>query len=104
MTSRRAFNYAEFVKGWRALAADHGLDPITGCYNYADDAGWWKRPEMWTDAGISHSCVERDAIASHRSTGPRRARTGRTEDAGRRGAGRMARRRRGALTADSCCP
>ena len=44
MTSRRPFNYAEFVAGWRAIAADHGIDPVTGCYNYADDPGWWKRP------------------------------------------------------------
>ena len=59
------FNYARFVAGWRAIAADHGIDPISGQYNYADDAGWWmKDPLMWADAGPAASCVERDAIAS----------------------------------------
>lgn len=62
--TRRAFDYRAFRDGWRKLAADHGIDPITGCYNYADDAGWWKRPELWHDPGPSASIVERDAIAS----------------------------------------
>jgi hypothetical protein len=62
---RRPFDYKAFVAGWRAIAADHGIDPVSGQYNYADDAGWWKRdPLMWIDQGPAHSCVERDAISS----------------------------------------
>lgn len=64
MTARRAFDLAAFRKGWRDLAADHGLDPITGEPLAATDAGWWKDPEMWSDPGPAHSVVEAQAIAS----------------------------------------
>lgn len=63
--ARKPFDYSAFVAGWRELCADHGLDPRTGQYTYADDPRWWaKDPLMWTDAGPAHSIVERDAIAS----------------------------------------
>ena len=62
MTPRR-FAYSRFVTDWRSLAADHGLDPLTGEYTYADDPLWWaKRPEAWHDPGIAHSKVEAEAI------------------------------------------
>jgi hypothetical protein len=65
MTTRRPFDYRAFRDGWRALAADHGIDPRTGQYAYADDARWWaKDPLMWTDAGPAHSSVEQAAFAS----------------------------------------
>jgi hypothetical protein len=64
MTKRKPFDYKAFVAGWRELCADHGLDPRTGLYTYADTPGWWKRVELWHDAGVAHSVVERDAIAS----------------------------------------
>lgn len=65
MTKRKPFDYRAFRDGWRALAADHGIDPRTGQYAYTDDARWWaKDPLMWTDAGPAHSIVERDAISS----------------------------------------
>jgi len=62
LTPRR-FDYRAFVTDWRSLAADHGLDPLTGEYTYADDPLWWaKRPEAWHDPGLAHSRVEAEAI------------------------------------------
>ena len=63
--ARKPFDYKAFVSQWRELCAAHSIDPRTGQYTYMDDARWWARdPLMWTDAGVAHSVVERDAIAS----------------------------------------
>ena len=56
---RRRFDYAEILQGWRAIAADNGLDPLTGTR-----IGWWAKPDIWTDAGVHHSSTEAAAIRS----------------------------------------
>jgi hypothetical protein len=64
MTTRRRFVYAEFVQGWRALAAAHGLDAATGQSLASADPHWWRDPALWRDPGPAHSVVEREAIAN----------------------------------------
>jgi hypothetical protein len=56
---RRRFDYAAFLRGWRELAAENGLDPLTGT-----ETGWWAKPEIWADAGVHHSSTEAAAIRS----------------------------------------
>lgn len=63
MTPRR-FDYRAFVTGWRALAAEHGLDAATGNPVACADAGWWRNPAYWADPGPARSVVEAAAITA----------------------------------------
>ena len=64
MTARPAFNYRKFVADWRELAAENGVDALTGEPLIETGTPWWARdPGMWEN-GPNASSVEAEALAS----------------------------------------
>lgn len=81
MTSLQKFNYDEFVRGFRAACAEHGIDPAAGANRYqvvnavverrraarASRSGvpqrrWWQNPDIWLHCPPYHSETEQKAI------------------------------------------
>jgi hypothetical protein len=63
--TRRPFNAAAFLAGYRAACIEADFDPLTGNPNACADPLWWARdPALWNDPGPAHSSVEAEALAS----------------------------------------
>lgn len=62
--TRRPFNRAAFLAGYRAACIAAEIDPRTGNPRANDDPRWWARdPAMWEN-GPNASSVEAEALAN----------------------------------------
>jgi len=62
--TRRPFNAAAFLAGYRAACEANAVNPTTGNPEAWDDPHWWARPELWTESGRNHSSTEAAALAN----------------------------------------
>ncbi len=77
--TRRRFDYAEFVEGYREACGEWGIDPVEGATSYQvvrvraeqqrlaesrSERRWWERHELWLDCPPYHSEAEGEAIWS----------------------------------------
>ena len=75
MTLALRFDYDDYVRGFRAACARHGIDPAQGATGYqvvhiaaerrrADwtPSRWWQQHEFWTDCPPYRSETEQDAL------------------------------------------
>lgn len=62
--TRRPFNRAAFLAGYRAACEANAVDPATGNPAAWDDPHWWANPALWTETGRNHSSTEAAALAN----------------------------------------
>jgi hypothetical protein len=62
--TRRPFNAAAFLAGYRAACLAADINPADGNPSANADPLWWAQLGLWDDPGAAHSSVEAEAIAS----------------------------------------
>lgn len=80
--TRRPFNRAALLAGYRAACIAADINPADGNPNANADPLWWAQLGLWDDPGAAHSSVDAEALASIASQARRIAGVPETEAPG----------------------